>query len=102
MTSWAFAAVVAHEYAHTRFVPILAYGLAAVVTGSRILARQHYASDVLAGGAIGYFIGTYVSHTHEEHQGHRHGLISRLAPEIQPSTRTFAVALNLAPAHHEP
>lgn len=95
MTSWAFASVVAHEYAGTRWVPVTAYGLAALVTGARFAARQHYASDIVAGGAIGWFIGTYVYHTHEEHQGHRHGLISRVVPEIQPSTRTYAVALNL-------
>lgn len=95
MTAWAFASVVAHEYSHTRVVPIVAYGLAALVTGARIAARQHYASDVFAGGAAGWFIGTYVYHTHEEHLGHHHGLMARLTPEVQPATRTYAIGLNL-------
>ena len=95
MTSWAFASVVAHEYAHTRVVPIIAYGLAAMVTGARIAARQHYASDVLAGGAAGWFIGTYVYHTHELHLGHHHGLAARFVPEVEPGTRTYALGLNL-------
>lgn len=95
MTAWAFASVVAHEYSHTRVVPIVAYGLAALVTGARIAARQHYASDVFVGGAAGWFIGTYVYHTHQVHLGHHHGLIARVVPELQPATRTYAVSLNL-------
>lgn len=98
ITSWAFASVVAHEYPHSRVIPIAAYGLAALVTGSRLVARQHYASDLFAGSAMGWFIGTYVYHTHEEHLGHHHGLIARVMPELQPSTRTYAIGFNLARA----
>jgi membrane-associated phospholipid phosphatase len=93
--SWALASVVAHEYSHKKIVPILAYSLASLVTGARFAARQHYASDLVAGSAAGWFIGTYVYDTHERHQLHRHGFISGIAPDIQPSTKTYAITLNL-------
>lgn len=44
------ASVVAHEYGNKRFVPVVAYGLAALVSSARFTARQHYASDLVAGG----------------------------------------------------
>jgi membrane-associated phospholipid phosphatase len=92
--SWALASVIAHEYHDSRFVPALAYGLAAVVGGARVAARQHYASDVFAGSAMGWFIGRYVYQTHQEHSGHRHG---SLMPLVQPSTNTYGLALRLNP-----
>jgi membrane-associated phospholipid phosphatase len=95
-SSWALASVVAHEYSHTRIVPVLAYGLASLVSGARFAARQHYASDIVFGAASGWFIGTYVYDTHKLHEGHRHSPISGITPEIQPSTRTYAITLNFS------
>jgi len=60
INSWAFASIVAHEYPRPLIVPILAYGLAGTVVASRFAARQHFASDVILGGAMGWFIGDYV------------------------------------------
>ena len=39
---------------------------------SRYAARQHYASDIFAGAAMGYFIGRFVFNTHQAHAGHHH------------------------------
>lgn len=64
IASFALASVVAHEYRHKKWVPVVAYGLAAAVSTARFAAQQHYASDIVAGGAIGWFIGTYVYKTH--------------------------------------
>lgn len=61
---WALASVVAHEYPRPRVVPIAAYGLATTVMASRFAARRHFASDVVAGAAIGWFIGDYVYRKH--------------------------------------
>jgi len=88
IASWALASVIAREYGDRKWVPYVAYGLAAVVGGARYAARQHYASDIFAGSAMGFFIGRYVENTHEAHAGHRHG---RITPILQPSTRTFGV-----------
>lgn len=89
--TWALASVIAHEYRNQKWVPWVAYGLSGVVSAARIGARQHYASDVIAGGAIGFFIGQYVVNTHELHAGHHHGT---LTPIIQPSSGTYG--LNVA------
>jgi membrane-associated phospholipid phosphatase len=92
IATWALASVIAHEYGNRKFVPYLAYGLAAVVGAARFTARQHYASDVFAGGAMGFFIGRYVVNTHEAHAGHHH---ASLTPIVQPSTRTFGLDVKL-------
>jgi membrane-associated phospholipid phosphatase len=56
---WTVASVVAHEYPHPRYIPIIAYGLATTVVVARVGARQHFPGDVLAGSAMGWFIGDY-------------------------------------------
>jgi membrane-associated phospholipid phosphatase len=60
ISSWAMASVVAHQYPHPLIIPILAYGLATTVVVSRVGARQHFPGDVVAGSAMGWFIGDYV------------------------------------------
>ncbi|HTQ53334.1 MAG TPA: phosphatase PAP2 family protein [Bryobacteraceae bacterium] len=58
--TFAMASVFAHEYPHTLWVKILAYAYAGGVVGARLAANQHFPGDVMAGGAIGWFIGDYV------------------------------------------
>ncbi len=94
IASWSLASVVAHEYQHTIIVPIIAYGLAAVVSTARFGAQQHYASDIVAGAAMGWFIGRYVYQTHENHQLHHHGWLQpKIIPMIEPSNRAFGIGL---------
>jgi len=66
--SWSLATVVAREYPNKPWVPLTAYGLAATVSVSRVLARQHFPSDVLVGSALGWFIGDYVYRKHHNAQ----------------------------------
>jgi membrane-associated phospholipid phosphatase len=100
--SWALASVVAHEYNKNIVVPITAYGLASLVSFSRLSGQQHFASDILFGGAMGWFTGRYVFKTHTDHSPHVHHKLSDLrpqvAPQFEPSSRTRGVALiwNLA------
>jgi membrane-associated phospholipid phosphatase len=92
--SWAMASILSYEYGHTIFVPIVACSLAGVVSVARFGAQQHYASDIVAGGAMGWFIGRYVWKTHQDHALHPHsGLKARLVPQLAPSTRTYAIAV---------
>ena len=77
IASFALASVIAKEYGNRKWVPYVAYGLATVVGGARYSARQHYASDIFAGAAMGFFIGRFVVNTHEAHAGHHHGVISK-------------------------
>ncbi len=60
INSWALASVVAHQYRHSKIIPIIAYGLASTVSFARVGARQHFPGDVVIGSAAGWFIGDYV------------------------------------------
>ncbi len=61
--AWSSAAVIASEYKGP-LTQITAYGLAAGVSATRVLARQHFPSDVLVGSAVGWMIGRYVARRH--------------------------------------
>jgi membrane-associated phospholipid phosphatase len=60
VNTWALASVIAHEYPRPRIIPILVYSYAMGVNAARFVARKHFASDVVAGAAIGWFIGDFV------------------------------------------
>lgn len=60
ITIWSMASVIAHQYPHKHIVPIIAYGLATTVVAARVGARKHFPSDVVAGSAMGWFIGDFV------------------------------------------
>jgi membrane-associated phospholipid phosphatase len=92
--AWSLASVLSYEYGHTKIVPIVACGLAGVVSAARFAAQRHYASDIVAGGAMGWFIGRYVWKTHQDHAIHRHGWPQlRIQPQFAPGSRTYAVAV---------
>ena len=96
IASWALASVIAHEYPHRKIVPILAYGLATMVSTARFAAQKHYASDIVAGGAMGWFIGRYVYKTHEDHAKHQHAWLQpQVLPRIDPVRRDFGLVVQL-------
>lgn len=61
-TTVAFAAatVFAMEYKDRPLVPIIAYSAATLIGLSRITENKHWATDVLAGAALGYLTGRQV------------------------------------------
>jgi hypothetical protein len=63
MFTWAMATVVAHEYSKP-WIQVLTYGAAFAVTASPFLARDHWASDMWAGSALGVGIAAYTFHAH--------------------------------------
>lgn len=65
VAAWSVASVIAHEYPGT-LTRLLAYGLAAAVSGSRITAKQHFPADVFAGAAIGWLVGQQVYRAHHD------------------------------------
>jgi len=66
VAAWSMAAVVGDEY--PGWLPRAAvYGLAATVSVSRVLAEQHFPSDVLVGSATGWLIGHYVYKAHHNY-----------------------------------
>jgi len=62
--AWSSAAVIASEYPGL-LTDISVYGMATGVSVTRVLARQHFPSDVLVGSAVGWLIGRYVFHHHQ-------------------------------------
>jgi membrane-associated phospholipid phosphatase len=61
--AFAVAHVIANEYPGWK-VKLAVYGLAAATGFERVAGREHFPSDVLVGGAIGYFVGGYVFNHH--------------------------------------
>ena len=84
--SWALASVVAHEYNENVWYPIAAYGLASLVSFSRLSGQNHFPSDVFVGSALGWFTGRYVFKTHVDHSIHRRpeSKLSQLRPLVIP------------------
>jgi membrane-associated phospholipid phosphatase len=64
--AWSSAAVIASEYPGP-LTQITAYGLATGLSLTRVLARQHFPSDVLVGSAVGWMVGRYVFHKHRRY-----------------------------------
>ncbi len=61
--AWAMASVLGDEYPGWLSRTVV-YGTAAGVSVSRVLAEQHFPSDVLVGSATGFLIGRYVYRRH--------------------------------------
>jgi hypothetical protein len=93
---WSIASLLAHEYKHQKIVGITAYSLAAIVSASRVAAQKHFASDVFAGGTMGWFIGRYVYETHMSHLAHKHAtFMPMILPQIEPAQRRYGFTLVL-------
>lgn len=94
--SWAFASLIAHEYKGRKIVPFAVYGFSTVVSASRFTARKHFASDILAGGAIGWFVGRHVFEKHFDPSIHKRtnplALLTRIVPKYDRRTGTKSVA----------
>ena len=99
---WSIASLLAHEYHDKPIVGVAAYSLAGVVSAARVAARKHFASDVVTGGAMGWFIGRYVYQTHMSHLAHmRSSLVPVVVPLIQPSDHSYGVSVVFARTGHE-
>ena len=63
--AWSIAGVIAHEYPGP-LSKVAAYGLASTVTLTRVTARQHFASDVVVGGVLGWYFAHEVYRSHHD------------------------------------
>jgi hypothetical protein len=63
--AWSIASVWAHEYPGT-LSQALAYGLASAVTITRVTGKQHFASDVLVGSALGWYFARQAYRAHHD------------------------------------
>jgi membrane-associated phospholipid phosphatase len=95
----ALARVVAGEYPRW-YVIVPAYGFAETVSISRILANQHFPSDILVGQAIGFLTGSYVlNHRALYRPGAKKTLAAKLIgsvdPIADPRTRTLGASMQI-------
>jgi hypothetical protein len=90
MNVWAFAHVVAGQY-NGIGTKALVYGVATTVSVSRVMARQHFPSDVLVGSTFGWLIGGYVLN----HRSMEHGRLVDVSTVETPLGRGLEVRLNM-------
>ena len=90
MNIWSFAHVVAGQYNGIATKSVV-YGVATTVSVSRVLARQHFPSDVLVGSAFGWLIGGYVLH----HRSLEHGSLVDLSAVQTPLGNGIQVGIRL-------
>ncbi len=84
INTWAMASIIAHQYRHPRIIPITAYALATTVIVARVGARQHFPGDVLAGSAMGWFIGDYVyGKRHNQELDHKPTVAEKILDHVR-------------------
>jgi len=93
-TTQAFAlATVISEHADQTWVTCVSYGVASLVGVARMEQRQHFLSDVVAGGLIGTFVGRTVV---AFNQSRREGAGSRVAMTVAPVLQSGGYGLSVA------
>lgn len=94
-TTQAFAlASVISEHADQTWVSCVSYGLAGLVGASRMEQRQHFMSDVVAGGLIGTFVGkAVVSYNQKARTEAGSKVALSFSPTLQPGGYGFSVAM---------
>ena len=94
--AWALAKVISSEYPDKPWLKLLGYGAATTISVSRVLARDHFPSDVFVGSTFGYLTGMYVIHHHaEEYRDYDFSFSS--SPMFDARTRTVGMTLNITP-----
>jgi membrane-associated phospholipid phosphatase len=84
IATFGLASIFAHEYPHTWWVKVLAYGYAGTVVAARVAARKHFPGDVVAGGAMGWFIGDYVyAKRHDPELDQKRSAIRKVLAHVQ-------------------
>jgi len=97
-SSFAVATVFAYEYGKEhKWVPYVSYGVASLVSASRLSAQKHWMSDIFVGGTMGFLIGRYVYKVH--HDPRVDGIVptraERLIPEVGYGRRGVILAWQL-------
>lgn len=84
INTFGLASIFAHEYPHTWWVKVIAYGYAGTVVAARLAARKHFPSDVVVGGAIGWFTGEYVyAKRHNPELDQKRSVLQKVMAHVQ-------------------
>jgi membrane-associated phospholipid phosphatase len=97
--SMSLARVIAGEYPKW-YVAAPAYGFAEGVSAMRFLGKQHFASDIILGQAVGFLTGSYMlNHRAEYRPKKNEDVANRIMHSVLPianaQTRTYGVAMQL-------
>ena len=92
--AWTVATVVARRHGSHRWVTPTVYGLASLVSFSRVPERRHFPSDIFVGAVLGYLVGRHVTRSVEGNSTLRWGPL-RLEPNIA-FTGSSAVNISLS------
>src|SRR5579863_1384818 len=89
--AWSVASVIAHEYPGT-MTQIAAYGLASLVTVTRVTAKQHFPSDAFVGSVLGWYFGRQVYRAHHDPKlgGGAWGTFTMGSEDGRPNRRNMA------------
>ena len=74
VAAWSIATIFATNYRETRWVPIVAYSLATIVSLSRVNDNAHWLSDVTMSAGIAYFVGKLFRRRSSEDRQYSGGL----------------------------
>lgn len=76
--AWSFATIVANEFKETPYVAPIAYAFATIASLSRVYDNKHWASDIFAGAALGYFTSKAIIAYHPLGNGDNVRLIPKI------------------------
>ncbi len=68
-SAFAVATVVANEYEEVPLIKPISYGIATMTALARVHGDRHFASDVIFGAALGYFISKAILKLHSNKKG---------------------------------
>ncbi len=88
-SAFAVAAVIADQ-SKEAYIDILAYSLATLVAISRVHLDKHWASDILVGSAIGYFVGKKICALDRNRDSKKVKLSFQLSRQRQAFSLTFS------------
>jgi membrane-associated phospholipid phosphatase len=80
VAAWSIATIFATNYRETRWVPVVAYSLATLVSLSRVNDNAHWLSDVTLSAGIAYFVGKLFRRRSDEDRQYSGGLT--IAPAV--------------------
>ncbi len=86
--SWAIASVIAHEYPGA-LTQILVYGLAGGVSAARWAGQKHFASEVVIGSALGWYMGRQVFNSHSHYSDAdiaKYGTFNKAEESVEPDS----------------
>jgi membrane-associated phospholipid phosphatase len=82
--TFALASIFAHEYPHKWWLQAIIYGYAGGVMSARLAANKHFPSDVVAGAAMGLFVGDYVyGKRHNPELDGKRGLTQKILAHVR-------------------